>query len=75
MHTTSSVPRIAWAADPHLPGNARMAHAIYAGQVKALCGAATPYVGELWPRAGEPWPSSHSRCPSCAHHVYASRRP
>ncbi|XAS75088.1 hypothetical protein V3G39_10450 [Dermatophilaceae bacterium Sec6.4] len=73
MDTTNTAPRIGWVSDPRGSGKIGMAHATYRGQSTALCGIATPYLGDSWPLPGKVWDRPYSRCSSCAHHLYAGR--
>lgn len=74
MSISSPRPRLAWTTDP-LSGAVGLTHATYPGQTTALCGASTPFLDGPWPVIGQEWPASHSRCPPCARHLAAGRRP
>lgn len=66
-------PRLGWTSDPN-GGTTGMAHATCPGQSISLCGASTPFLGDLWPQAGQDWPSSFCRCASCARRLDAARQ-
>lgn len=73
MSVKTAWPSIGWVLNPNTRSRPGMAHASDRRTQIALCGASTPYLGERWPQRDEPWPSSYSRCPSCAHRLYAGR--
>ncbi len=68
------MPRAGFRADPAHRQQVGLAHATPAGRQTALCGVHTAYFGGLWPAPGQPWTQPYSRCPTCAHRLYATDR-
>lgn len=75
MHIDIAWPRVAWGFDPAQQPTAGTAHATYAHEGTALCGARTPYLGDDWPEMGSAWTLPYGRCPSCAHRLNFNDRP
>lgn len=75
MSVITAWPCMAWTTDPLDRRDACLTHATLPAEPTALCGVSTPFHGDLWPGPCEPWTATHSRCPSCAQHLYTSRRP
>lgn len=68
-------PRIGFRHDPSHRAWVGLVHATPTGQQSGLCGVDTPYLGGSWPAQGHPWTEPFSRCPTCAHCLYAALRP